>query len=90
MLDRCSDTGRFEAAHIGSRDIGNDNRIIGNRALADQRVEVEPVALQFGSYIQHRRKIPVDAERSQLLPVNAPKRLRLLGPNIRRQARKRR
>ena len=84
MLEGCSDTGRFEAAHIGSRDIGDDGRIVGNRALSDQRVEVEPVALQFGSYIQHRRKVQVDAERRQLLPVNTPERLRLLGANTRR------
>ena len=46
MLDRRPDTGRLEPAYIRPRDIGDRRRIIGNRALTDQRVEIEPVALQ--------------------------------------------
>ena len=37
--------------------------------MADQRVEIEPVALWLRPQIQHRRQVQVDAKRRQFLPV---------------------
>src|SRR6185312_11927338 len=71
MLERCADTGLFESTHVGSGDRADDSRIGGNRALADQRVEIEAVTPLRRLEIEHRREIEVDPKAGELATVDA-------------------
>ena len=48
MLQGCTKARCLKPKDIRSGDVGDNSRIIGNRAVADQRVEIESIAFDSG------------------------------------------
>src|SRR6266567_3657059 len=70
MLQRRTDAGGLQSAYISAGDRADDHRISCNRALANQRMEIEAVTPCWWLEIEHRREIEVDAEIGELPAVD--------------------
>ncbi len=87
MLHGAGDAECFEAAQIGDRDVSCNRGVAGDRAPADQAMEVERIAGPVSQQIDDRCKIQRDAEARQFAAMDPTKVFRLPRSLIRRQCR---
>lgn len=77
MLERGADACLLEPADIGTGDRADDDGIGRNRALADQRMEIEAIATLRRLEVEHRREVEIDTEVRKLTAVDAAELFRL-------------
>ncbi|GCC47167.1 hypothetical protein chiPu_0031186, partial [Chiloscyllium punctatum] len=89
VLHGRTDASGFEAMDVGASDRAHLGRIIGDRTLIGQCVEIELIALGFRPKVEHRGEIEVDTKRCQFASMDTPELLGFCLSLIRRQLRQR-